>query len=181
MKLKYLLSFMAISAVTIGTADAAVLFDIYAGATIGAGASTVFEKNETDSHSAQSYGAVLGMDVPFVRIELEYNFMNHDYYKLHLGMINAYAKMPTTLVQPYLGLGVGSTFDGEFGPTDTNININESTAYQAMLGLTFTPPVLPFKIDIEGRAIYIPDVYDIADINPDILQYELRAKLRYIF
>lgn len=114
-------------------------------------------------------------------MELEYDYLNHDAYKLHLGMINVYAKMPTTVIQPYLGIGIGSTFDGHVIDNDSTINIDADTAYQAMLGLTFDLPVLPFKIDAEGRAIYIPNLYSVADITPDVLQYELRLKLRYIF
>ena len=50
-----------------------------------------------------------------------------------------------------------------------------------MLGVTFDIPVLPLKIDAEGRALYAHNLYSIENENPDLLQYELRLKLRYIF
>jgi histidinol-phosphate aminotransferase len=67
-------------------------------------------------------------------------------------------------------------------PTDaTEIDIDDAVAYQGMLGLTFDMPVMPFNIDLEGRVLYAPDMFEIAELKPDFLQYEGRVKLRYVF
>lgn len=87
--------------------------------------------------------------------------------------------MPTALVQPYLGAGIGMIFDGDVD--NTNIKIDDKMAYQAMLGLTFDIPVLPFKIDAEARALYANNIYTVGDIKPDMLHYDARLKIRYIF
>lgn len=160
-------------------AHANLLFDVYAGATGGIGGATMFTDNHAHSDSAYSFGGVIGIDIPFVRIEGEYNHILPQDTKLNTAMLNAYLKMPTTLVQPYIGAGIGIIFDGDVDNTD--IKIKDKTAYQGMLGLTFDIPVLPFKIDAEGRVLYSHDIYTVADIKPDILHYDARLKVRYIF
>ena len=68
-------SFGILTATTImmsaGAANANMLFDIYAGATYGIGGYTLFADDNDISKSSQSYGAVLGMDIPLFRVELE--------------------------------------------------------------------------------------------------------------
>lgn len=177
MKLKYLGILSAATLAFSGSANAELLFDLYAGATVGAGAATEFADDATHTDSAQSYGAVLGLDIPLVRFELEYDYLNNDSARLHMGMINLYGKIPSTVVHPYLGVGVGNVFGGDAHDLD----VDSAVAYQGMLGVTFDVPVLPIKIDAEGRAIYIPNLYQVADIKPDLLQYEVRLKLRYVF
>ncbi len=180
MKLKTVGILTAVSALFItANANANILFDIYAGPTVGAGGATLFADDHDDTQSAQSYGAVLGIDIPALRMELEYNYLNNDDVKLHLAMINAYAKLPTPTVQPYLGIGIGSTFKGDVNIS--GVSADNVMAYQAMLGLTFNVPVLPFKIDAEARALYAPDIYKVNDVKPDLLHYDLRLKLRYVF
>ncbi len=166
-------------------ADANLLFDIYAGATIGAGGATMgtalFDSDKQDSFSAQSYGLNAGIDIPLFRLEAEYNFINIDGdIKTHLGMVNGYLKMPgLVVVNPYFGVGVGATLDvnGDF------ISHTHGTAYQLMAGLTFDIPALPIKIDAEARTLYAPDFAEInaTDATLDLLHYDIRAKVRYIF
>ena len=63
------LGFLTTAAImlTAGTANANLLFDVYAGGTFGIGGYTLFaDKNE--SFSSTTYGAVLGMDIPMFRI-----------------------------------------------------------------------------------------------------------------
>lgn len=180
MKLKTAGILTAMSAIFItANANANVLFDIYAGATVGAGGATLFAHDKDDTQSAQSYGAVLGIDIPALRFELEYNYLNNDDTKLHIGMINAYAKMPTPAIKPYFGLGIGNVFGGD-APMP-HVDIEKGMAYQGMLGLTFDIPVLPLKIDTEARVLYAPDIYKYNDDKPDLLHYDLRIKLRYVF
>ena len=65
----------------------------------------------------------------------------------------------------------------------TDYNVKTSAAYQAMLGATIDILALPIKFDVEGRVLYAPNVYtiDATDSKPDMLQYNIRAKVRYIF
>ena len=117
-----------------------------------------------------------------MRIELEYNYLDADMGEINLGLVNAYLKMPTPIAKPYIGVGIGSTFSSKYTPdTATEIDMDDVLAYQGMLGLTLDIPVIPFNIDIEGRALYIPNMFDIANETPDLLQYEGRVKLRYVF
>lgn len=179
-------SFGILTAATImlsaGAANANLLFDIYAGATYGIGGYTMFADDNDISKSSQSYGAVLGMDIPMFRVELEYNYLDSDAITANLGMVNAYFKVPTPVVKPYIGVGIGSTFDSKYEPKNTAaIDIEDTLAYQGMLGITLDVPVIPFNIDVEGRVLYAPDIYKSADIEPDLLQYEGRVKLRYVF
>ncbi len=167
-----------ISALVAGPASANILFDIYAGGTVGMGGATVFADGHTESDGAQSYGAVVGVDIPAFRFELEYDYLNDNDATMHVGMLNAYFKVPSLVVKPYLGVGVGTIFAGDYG----HIDIDTSAAYQGMLGLTFDIPVAPIKIDAEARALYAPNIFEtVDDIKPDILHYDLRLKLRYVF
>lgn len=167
---------------TIGTANANMLFDVYAGGTYGFGGYTMFNDDNHISKSAMSYGAVLGLDIPLFRIELEYNYLDSDAITANLGFVNAYFKLPTPIAKPYIGAGIGSTFDSKYKPSDVQqIDIDDTITYQGMLGLTFDLPIIPFDIDIEGRVIYAPDIFEIANASPDLLQYDGRVKLRYVF
>lgn len=159
------------------SAHANPLFDIYAGATAGFGGYTLFADDDHLSDSAQSYGAIVGVDIPVFRFELEYDYLHYSDAKAHIGMINAYAKMPLPVVKPYLGAGIGTVFDGDAD----GIEFDTGMAYQGMLGLTLDLPVLPFKVDVEGRVLYAPDIFKVSDIEPDILHYDGRIKLRYVF
>ena len=179
MKLKYMGILTAALMTVSGAANAESLFDVYVGATIGVGGATMYANDSELSRSAQSAGAVLGLDIPVFRFELEYDYMQTKETRMHIGMINAYAKLPLPAVKPYLGVGIGNIFDGK--EQNTGLEMESAAAYQAMLGVTFVIPVLPIDIDVEGRALYAPDVYDIAGEKPDYLQYEARLKLRYVF
>ncbi len=179
MKLKYA-GFLTAAAIIFSAANARanLLFDPYIGATAGVGGVTTFVDGDTHSDMAQSYGALIGLDVPFIRIEGEYNYLNDKDITAHIAMGNVYLKMPMLLVNPYIGAGVGAMFHGEI---DHGPDIDTTVAYQGMLGLTFDIPVLPFKIDAEARALYVPDAYSVATKDADILHYDARVKLRYIF
>ena len=170
-------SFGILTAATImlsaGAANANILFDIYAGATYGIGGYTLFADDNDISKSSQSYGAVLGMDIPMFRVELEYNYLDSDALTASLGLVNAYFKLPLPVIKPYIGAGIGYTFDTKYSSIETE----DTMAYQGMLGATLNLPVLPFNVDVEGRVLYAPDI--MPDI--DLLQYEGRIKARYVF
>ena len=102
-------------------------------------------------------------------------------------MLNLYAKMPSTVILPYIGAGAGMIFGGKHSITTdgTTIehNIDSTAAYQAMLGATIDILKLPLKFDVEGRILYAPNLYKdvVTGSTPDMLQYGVRAKMRYIF
>ncbi len=183
MKLKTLGFLTTASVMLIGTnANANLLFDIYAGGTVGVGGYTMYADGEHTSQSAMAYGGVIGIDLPLFRIEGEYNYIDGDDATLNLGMANAYFKIPTPVVKPYIGAGIGTTFDSKYEPKNApKIDIDDTVAYQGMLGLTLDLPVLPIKIDVEGRVLYANNIFEIANEKTDLLQYDGRVKLRYIF
>jgi hypothetical protein len=176
MKSKTLKFLTALSVLSVATpAYSNILFDVYAGGSFGVGGYTLYTDGNDFSKSVQSYGAVLGLDIPMFRVELEYNYLNADDANLNLGFVNAYFKLPMPIVKPYIGAGVGTTFDSKFEPA--NLKLDDVMAYHGMLGLTLDLPVVPFNIDVEGRVLYAPEIYT----NIDLLQYEGRVKLRYVF
>jgi hypothetical protein len=160
-----------------GSADAGLVIDPYIGATAGFGRSALYIDRDSNGRTGRSYGAVLGIDIPLLRVEGEYNYFNANELDAHAGMLNAYLKMPAVVVIPYVGAGVGTIFSGK----TEGINFTTGAAYQGMLGLTFDIPMAPVKIDVEGRALYAPDVFEFAGQKPDFVHYELRGKLRLIF
>ena len=179
MKLK---TSIILSSLVVATAMPAVadsVWDMYIGASIGTGARTIFQPGADDTHSAQSLGGVFGIDVPYIRAELEYNYLREYDSRANIGMFNAYFKIPLVIVKPYVGLGFGMLFDGR--DSKQNIDFDTALAYQAMIGVTLDVPKLPFKFDIEARSLYAPDVYKYNGATPDMLQYEARIKLRYLF
>ena len=165
-------------------ANAGMIMDWYAGGTAGYGSMSMIIDNNgndhTSDHSAQSYGAVFGVDLPVVRFEAEYDYLTSDRVDMQTLMGNAYVKLPgLVVVNPYIGVGVGVMFDAKtnYYPVD----LDSSIAYQGMLGATLNIPALPFKIDVEGRALFVPEVYSKNGIEVDAMQYDARVKLRYVF
>lgn len=156
-------------------AYAGTIADFYIGAVAGLGGQTIFDKQNNTNYS-KAYGAVVGVDIPVLRIEAEYNYLDSKDLNTNSAMLNLYAKMPSAIVMPYIGGGVGMVFGG-------NHDIDSVIAYQAMLGTTIDTEIMPLKFDIEAHTLYAPDIYtnDITNKTPDILQYDIRAKVRYIF
>ncbi len=160
-----------------GAANAGILFNFYTGGTYGIGGYTLFSDQDI-SHSSQSYGAIFGVDIPLARFELEYNYMDSDNTTLNIGLVNAYLKLPTPVIKPYIGAGIGTTFESS---KFNNIEIQNTVAYQGMLGITLDIPAIPFNIDLEGRVLYASDLFKVATNEYDLLQYEGRVKIRYMF
>jgi len=180
MKLKTSIILCSIIATASAPAIANPVWDLYVGATIGAGAQTLFNEDHDKTNSAQSFGAMFGIDLPVFRVEAEYNYLTEHDFHANLAMVNAYFKMTSTVVKPYMGLGVGAMFNAKNDKYD-DMDLDTSAAYQGMLGVTLGVPTLPFKFDIEGRAVYIPDVAKDGDNHPDLLHYDARIKIRYVF
>ena len=130
------------------------------------------------------FGASMGIDIPLFRLEAEYNRLHSADLDTNTGMVNAMFKVPSTIIQPYFGIGAGLVFDGKHKPADNvEYNLDSTAAYQAMLGATIDVLALPIKFDIEGHALYAPNIYkiDATNTTPDMLQYNVRLKMRYIF
>lgn len=181
MKLNYKSFLAAAILAVLGTnANAELLYDIFAGGTAGLGGMALSTDDlDRTSWSAQSYGVVAGVDLPVVRFEGEYNYLNSDEMDLHLVMGNAYVKLlGAAIVNPYIGVGVGVMVDGD---TKYDVDLDTAVAYQGMLGATFNIPVLPLKIDLEARALLMPDLFSVGKEDVDALHYDARIKLRYIF
>ena len=174
------LSLISVVAVLSGTgvANAGMLADFYVGAMAGLGGQTIFDKENTTDYS-KVYGAVAGVDIPVLRIEAEYNYLDSKDLNTNSAMLNLYAKMPSTIILPYIGGGIGMVFGGDHNGQD----IDSVIAYQAMFGLTVDTEIMPLKFDIEAHTLYAPDIYknDITTKTPDMLQYGVRAKMRYVF
>ena len=168
-------------------ANAGVVADFYVGGMAGAGGQTMFadHKNETDASTV--FGAIAGMDLPIFRIEGEYDYFNAADFDTNAAMINLYAKLPSTVILPYIGGGIGMVFGGDYKVTESGLeskyNVDSSAAYQAMLGATIDVLAIPLKFDVEGRVLYAPDIFTVTgtDTKPDMLQYNVRIKARFIF
>lgn len=181
MKLNYKSIFTAIALMTFGAnANAGLVFDWYAGANASLGGAMVYSSNNRFNNHSQSYGAVFGMDFPVVRFEAEYNYVDSEHLDMSLAMGNAYVKLPGyAVINPYIGVGVGILLNAK---TDYHtVNIDPNVAYQGMLGATISIPTLPFKIDVEGRALLAPEMYSVTNQTFHAMQYDARVKLRYIF
>ena len=168
-------------------ANAGVVADFYLGGMVGVGGQTLFTSNTHDSTTSRLAGAIAGVDIPVFRIEGEYNYIDSDYLDTNSVMVNAYLKVPSTLVMPYIGAGIGTVFGGKYELTDagtgvkTRYDIHSTAAYQGMLGVTLAILAVPIKFDIEGRVLYAPDIYKIDNTTPDLMEYNARVKMRYVF
>lgn len=179
MKLKTTIILCSLFAMANTPAIAGAAWDIYGGLSFGVGAQTFFTHDNNETRSAQSFGAMFGVDLPAFRFEAEYNYLNSSDSHANMAFANAYFKVPSTVVKPYLGVGIGMEFAGK--NDKYNADFDTSAAYQGIFGATIDTPALPIKFDIEGRAIYIPDICEIGTDKPDLLHYEGRIKVRYVF
>ena len=182
MKLNYKIFLGSVLTATImGSASAAPVIDVYAGGMFGAGGASVYLDEHHKNYAAQSFGGVFGIDIPLLRVEAEYNHLMLDDITTNDAMLNAYFKMMSTMIHPYIGVGVGSIFGGNYSHDSVKYDVKTSVAYQGMLGLTFDILALPLKFDVEGRALYAPNFMEIGSDKPDLFQYDARLKLRYVF
>ena len=181
MKLNSKIFVAGILATLTGVASANPVMDVYLGGTVGGGAATVFMDDDSKTQGAQSFGAIFGIDIPLLRVEAEYNYLTNEKFSTNDAMLNAYFKMLSTMIHPYIGVGVGSVFGGEADYGVKKYDIKSSVAYQGMLGLTFDIFAIPVNFDVEGRVLYAPDFVEIGKEKPDFMQYDARVKLRYVF
>ena len=182
MKINSLSLISVLSVLTFASAaDAGVVADFYLGGMVGAGGQTMFTKDEHDASTSRLIGAIAGVDIPVFRIEAEYNYLNSSKLTGNTAMVNAYFKMPSTLIMPYAGAGIGMMFSSEYEKNATKFDLDSVPAYQGMLGVTVDVPLLPVKFDVEGQVLNAPNVYDKNNVDVDMLEYNVRLKARYIF
>lgn len=184
MKINSLSLISVVSVLTCASAaNASVMADFYVGAMAGIGGQTLFADGKHDTNASQVFGAVAGMDLPVFRIEGEYDYFHATDFKTNAAMLNLYAKIPSTVILPYIGGGIGMMFGGDQTKDSVKYDIKSTSAYQAMLGATIDILKVPLKFDIEGRILYAPDIYKVeaTGVTPDILEYNVRVKMRYIF
>ena len=168
-------------------ANAGVIADFYIGGMAGVGGQTMFADHKNSTDASGVFGGIVGMDLPIFRVEAEYDYFTASDFNTNAAMANLYAKIPSTVILPYIGGGIGMVFGGDHKITKDGIeakyNIDSTVAYQAMLGATIDVLTLPIKFDVEGRVLYAPNIYkiDATGSTPDILEYNIRAKVRYIF
>ena len=191
MKLKSA-SILTIATLMVGmaSANAGLVFDFYTGATAGFGRQELkLEHVDEYKAAAQSYGAVVGVDIPVVRLEAEYNYLDGKYADTQIATVNAYIKMPGLVVlTPYIGGGIGAVLNVDMDKDEIGASFDYDKSgkpvYQGMLGATLDIPALPFKIDVEGRVLYTSALVDIpapVDDSISALHYDARVKVRYIF
>ena len=104
-------------------AQAGLSIDFYAGGTLSMGNNITLIPTDTSLPSVKdwkstsnSFGLILGIDIPIIRVEAEYDYLVSRRISLHTGMLNAYLKLlPTPFVQPYIGAGIGTVFGGDIG------------------------------------------------------------------
>ena len=75
MKLKTSIILCSVLAATSAPAMANPVWDLYVGATIGAGGQTMFNDGHDKTETAQSFGGMFGIDLPVSRVEAEYNYL----------------------------------------------------------------------------------------------------------
>ena len=190
MKINSISLISVISALSVASvANASVVADFYIGGMVGAGGQTLFTSDKHDSTTSRLLGAIAGVDIPVFRIEGEYNYIDSESLDTNAAMVNAYFKVPSTIIMPYIGAGIGTVFGGKHERTNTTTgittryDIHSTAAYQGMLGATIDILAVPIKFDVEGRILYAPDIYKITEENatPDLMEYNARIKMRYIF
>ncbi|MCL2749294.1 MAG: outer membrane beta-barrel protein [Alphaproteobacteria bacterium] len=173
MNIKKSILFALVPMLCVGAAEATPIA-WYVGGSVGFGGQHIDGTNLT----AQSYGALAGIDVPFLRFDAEYNYLTStksgERLNAHIAMANAYVKMENPMmVTPYAGAGIGAVVGGDVAGYD----IDTSLAFQGMLGLQFGIPTTHVFLDLEGRALYSPNVIE----DSGLFHYDLRVKLRYAF
>jgi opacity protein-like surface antigen len=179
MKLKKLIPAAVLSVGLLSSANAGWVVSPYMGASAGFGRQTVYSGDLSETSSARSYGAMLGLDLPLISIEGEYNYLDANNLEANIAMLNAYLKIPSVIVKPYIGAGFGTMFGGT--ETESNTDLKSTSAYQGMIGAAIDILKLPIKPEIEARVLYVPNIIDNGFAQPDLLQYEARLKVKYVF
>ncbi|MBF0194501.1 MAG: porin family protein [Magnetococcales bacterium] len=83
-------------------------------------------------------------------------------------MVNAYVNLPIPLLKPYIGIGVGGANVNYSSISTDNMQLfDESStlfAYQGMVGILFSVPVLPVELMAEYRYFATTDAESTADV-----------------
>jgi opacity protein-like surface antigen len=153
------------------------MLDFYAGAAVGAGALHAHNQN----YSTTAYAAMFGIDIPVIRAEIEYNYLDGSRRTGDIGahavMLNGYLKfLPTPIVKPYIGLGAGFVFAGKVSGW-YGYDLDSRFASQGMLGIQVEIPQTRLAFDLEGRMMYASNIFP----DADLFQTDVRLKARYKF
>ncbi len=168
------------------TPSKALIFDPYVGGGIGIGQTSLFDIGDgfdSELNSTMTYSGFIGAEILIFRAELEYDYIKSSMTELQTVMANAYISMPTPVIKPYFGLGLGVITDGKVGENlNYNVDTNKSL-YQIMAGLAFDLPAVPFVFDVEARIKGSNNMYysSLTNDYPNLYQMELRGKVRYMF
>jgi opacity protein-like surface antigen len=179
----------AFSLFAAASAHAGLVLDIYAGATASGGYGYLHLPDNSPlgnniKSSYHTYGAVVGIDIPYLRAEAEYNYLTGRDANLHAGMINGYFKwLPTPIIKPYIGAGFGMIFGGDLKGQAGDADAETSPAIQGMIGLQIEIPATHLTADVEYRLLYADRIYTYQGTDDQIayIQSDIRLKLRYAF
>lgn len=133
---------------------------------------------DADTSEGNGYSVAVGYEVPLLplRIEIESFALsnadltegttNYGNFSTDGLMLNAYAGLPIPLVQPYVGVGTGMA---------KTLSATYHTAYQGMVGVEVSLPVLPISVGLEYR------YFEMEEGSTDVINQSVLAKLRVQF
>ncbi|MBF0445981.1 MAG: outer membrane beta-barrel protein [Magnetococcales bacterium] len=186
-------AFLIAGALTISTpktAEAGVTLSLKGGVVMfengGAGDGLDFE---LDYEAGYAAAIAIGYDLPMlpIKVEVEYLYQSAKIDEIsnppagftalstfsgdatvNALMANAYVNLPIPLLKPYIGLGVGgANVNYSSISTDSMQLFDESSthfAYQGMVGILFSVPVLPLELMAEYRYFATTDAESTADV-----------------
>ncbi|MBF0381045.1 MAG: outer membrane beta-barrel protein [Magnetococcales bacterium] len=172
------------------TADAGVTLSVKGGVVVfedgGAADGLDFEMGYDAGYAA---AIAIGYDLPMlpVKVEVEYLYQTADVDKIsdppagftalstfsgeatvNALMANAYVNLPIPLIKPYIGVGLGGANVNYSSISTDNMQLfDESStlfAYQGMIGIVFSVPVLPVELMAEYRYFATTDSEPTADV-----------------
>ncbi|MBN1783524.1 MAG: outer membrane beta-barrel protein [Alphaproteobacteria bacterium] len=173
------ISLIALSAITLGFTTPATA-GFYGGLGIATAIDSAVDTAGVDAKTSEGngYSVAVGYEVPLLplRVEIEsFALSNADLTQgtTNVGnrstdglMVNAYAGLPIPLVQPYIGVGTGMA---------KTLSPTYHTAYQGMIGVEVSLPVLPIAVGVEYR------YFEMDEGNSDVTNQSVLAKLRVQF
>ena len=144
---------------------------------------------ELDYEAGYAAAIALGYDLPVLplKFEVEYLYQTANIDEIsnppagftalstfsgdatvHALMANAYVNLPIPLLKPYIGVGVGgANVNYSSISTDSLQLFDESStlfAYQAMVGILFSVPILPLELMAEYRYFATTDAESTAEV-----------------
>jgi hypothetical protein len=178
---KSLLSLAVLGAAFAASNADAFVVDPYLGVSAGLWGEVKPEGGE--SLSMNTFGAQFGLDIPFVRGEVEYNYVSTSELTTNAWFINAYLKpMPgLPIFTPYIGGGIGSLFGTKLDIMPS-LDFDAAAAYQGMIGTDVSILAIPVDFTAEFRVVYSPELKaEKFGALEDLVITEFRVKASYQF